>query len=99
MPNTHLEAEIAKAKKQAADRIAKLKRAAAAEQRAIDAGVIALLRERYATIYQQLADESVDALVAARAKRSNRARRKPTIQPTLIPESNDEISNTLAVSV
>lgn len=72
--NAHLEAEIARAKKQAAERISKLKREAAAEQRRIDSKVVDLLREQNGPLYDRLAAEAVDALAAARAHRSKSAR-------------------------
>ena len=75
MTMTKLEAEIAKAKKQANDRIRKLKREAAAEQRKIDERVIELLREQDPDRYGQLVAQATGILTAARAKRPNNARR------------------------
>ncbi|MCG2623005.1 DUF1664 domain-containing protein [Arthrobacter sp. I2-34] len=77
----HLDAEIAKAKKQAAQRIAKLKREAAAEQKKIDAKVIELLRQQYPDQYEGLVREAMDALAAARAKNSKGARRPAPTKP------------------
>lgn len=77
MTNTitaQLDAEIAKAKKQAAERIAKLKREAAAEQKKIDAKVIDLLRGRQPELYQGLVQEAMKALAEGRI-RSTRAGR------------------------
>lgn len=77
MTNTitaHLDAEIAKAKKQAAERIAKLKREAAAEQKKIDAKVNELLRDQQPGLYEGLVREAVEALAAARARSSKGVR-------------------------
>ena len=87
---THLEAEIAKAKKQAAERIAKLKREAAAEQKKIDAKVIELLRDRQHDLYEGLVRDAMDALAAVKAKSSKGVRRAaPTIYSEQRPASND----------
>ncbi|BCT74202.1 hypothetical protein SCMU_00440 [Sinomonas cyclohexanicum] len=78
MTNTitaNLDAEIAKAKKQAAQRIAKLKREAAAEQKKIDAKVIELLREQEPALHEALARQAVDALAAAKGKSAKSMRR------------------------
>ena len=78
MTNTitaHLDAEIAKARKQAAERIAKLKREAAAEQKKIDAKVIELLREQQPALHEGLARQAADVLATAKAKSSNGVRR------------------------
>lgn len=77
MTNTitsQLDAEIAKAKKQAADRIAKLKREAAAKQKKIDTKVIELLREQQPALYEGLARQAVDALASAKANSSKSVR-------------------------
>lgn len=72
---THLDAEIARARKVHAERIAKLKRAAAAEQRRIDEKIVRLLKEVEPEQYEQFAAQAVDALAAEKVKRSQRARR------------------------
>lgn len=72
---TQLDAEIAKARKQAADRIAKLKREAAAEQKKIDAKVIELLREQEPDLHERLTREAVNALAAAKRTGSVGVRR------------------------
>lgn len=77
MPMTNRDAEIAKTKKLANARIAKIKRAAAAEQRAIDEKVVELLREQDGFLYDRLAAEATDAFTKARELRSQRARREP----------------------
>ncbi|MGG5172433.1 hypothetical protein ACQR35_09690 [Pseudarthrobacter sp. J1738] len=74
MISTYLDAEIAKARKQASDRIAKLKRDAAAEQTKIDAKVIELLREQDTTVYERLSGEAVEILAAAKSKGSRTVR-------------------------
>lgn len=73
---THLQQEIERAKKAHAQRVARLKRAAAAEQRRIDTKVVELLRERKPDAYQRLAKEAGDALAAEKIKRSKRAKQK-----------------------
>ena len=68
MTNTitaNLDAEIAKARKQAAERIAKLKREAAAEQKKIDAKVIELLREQEPALHERLSLAAVEVLAGA----------------------------------
>jgi hypothetical protein len=84
-----LDSEIAKARKQAAARIAKLKRAAAAEQERIDSKVIGLLREQQPDLYDQLARRAAGAVETAKAARAARASRMaPTtqqIEPTPAP--------------
>jgi hypothetical protein len=72
---TQLDAEIAKARKQAAERIAKLKREAAAEQKKIDAKVIELLREQEPELHERLTSAAANALAAAKAKSSKDVRR------------------------
>lgn len=72
---TQLDAEIAKARKQAADRIAKLKRDAAAEQKKIDAKVIELLREQEPDLHERLTRAAVNALAAAKRTGSVGVRR------------------------
>jgi len=61
-------------RKRAAARIAKLRRAAAAEQRRVDAKVVDLLRETKPDLYARLAEQAVQSLAAEKAKRSNRAK-------------------------
>lgn len=77
MTNTitaNLDAEIAKARKQAAERIAKLKREAAAEQKKIDAKVIELLREQEPALHERLSRSAVEVLAAARTRNTKGAR-------------------------
>ncbi len=71
----HLDAEITRAKRAHAERITKLKRAAAAEQRRIDDRVVILLQEKDPEQYVHLAAQVVKALAAEKLERSNRARR------------------------
>jgi len=61
-------------RKRAAARIAKLRRAAAAEQRRVDAKVVDLLRETKPDLYARLAEQAVQSLAAEKAKRSKRAK-------------------------
>ena len=87
MTNTitaQLDAEIAKAKKQAAERIAKLKREAAAEQKKIDTKVIDLLRGRQPELYQGLVQEAMQALTEGRI-RSTRTRRNTATTSSSLP--------------
>ncbi|MGO1539784.1 hypothetical protein [Mycetocola reblochoni] len=67
-------------RKRAAEKIAKLKRAAAAEQRRIEERVVALLREQNADLYKKLASRARGALADEKAKRSTRA--KKSVTPT-----------------
>lgn len=93
MTNTitaNLDAEIAKARKQTAERIAKLKREAAAEQKKIDAKVIELLREQDPALHERLSRAAVEVLVAA--KRTGSARVRPSAtssssEPTTIDDA------------
>ena len=71
---TNLEELIAAERERANERIAKLKRAAAAEQRKVDARVVDLLRLTEPDLYERLAREAVDALAREKAKRSKRAK-------------------------
>lgn len=92
MTNTisaHLDAEIAKARKQASDRIAKLKREAAAEQKKVDAKVIELLRTQEPTLHERLARQAVDALATGRATNAKVVRRAAP-KATLAPMSIDD---------
>lgn len=93
MTNTitaNLDAEIAKARKQAAERIAKLKREAAAEQKKIDAKVIELLREQEPALHDRLSRSAVEVLATAKRSGSVSARRAaPTSssEPTSIDDA------------
>lgn len=90
MTNTitaNLDAEIAKARKQAAERIAKLKREAAAEQKKIDAKVIELLREQEPALHERLSRSAVEVLATARTKNTKgvgRAAPTDSSEPTSI---------------
>jgi hypothetical protein len=86
---TDLDAEIAKAKKQAAARIAKLKREAAAEQKKIDAKVIELLRTQDPDLYDTLVRSALDGLEARRAKSSDSARRSAAATGSPAPADGD----------
>lgn len=72
---SNLAAEIAKAKQQAAVKIAKLKRAAAAEQRRIDGKVVDLLRDQKLDLYERLTLAAIEALAADKATRAGRAKK------------------------
>lgn len=72
---TNLDAEITKAKKQAAEKIAKLKRAAAAEQRRIDERVLDLLRTKKPEVYEQFVHDAKAVLDMEKAQRSTRAKK------------------------
>ncbi len=71
---THLDELIAAERKKANARIAKLRRAAAIEQRKVDEKVVGLLRERHADQYGRLAAEARRALDAEKDERSKRAK-------------------------
>ena len=72
---TNLDELIEQERRRASERIAKLKRAAAAEQRRIDGKVIDLLRDQSPDLYDRLSQEEADALEAEKAKRSRRAKK------------------------
>ncbi len=78
-----------------ASRIMKLRRAAAAQQRRIDAKVIDLLRDTRSDLYSTLAAEAVEALAAEKAQRSKRAKsgasqEAPVSEPFNADEEQDE---------
>lgn len=72
---SHLDELIEQERRRASERITQLKRAAAAEQRRIDAKVIDLLREQDLDLYDRLSGEARNALAAEKAKRSSRAKK------------------------
>lgn len=72
---TNLDELIEQERRRASERITKLKRAAAAEQRRIDEKVIDLLRDQSPDLYDRLSEEAASALEAEKAKRSRRAKK------------------------
>ncbi|WP_313096459.1 hypothetical protein [Corynebacterium variabile] len=72
---TNLDELIDQERRRASERIAKLKRAAAAEQRRIDEKVIDLLRDQSPDLYDRLSEEAAGALEEEKAKRSRRAKK------------------------
>ncbi|MFA5606093.1 MAG: hypothetical protein WDA07_02710 [Leucobacter sp.] len=74
---------IATERKRAAEKIAKIKRAATAEQRRIDERVVVLLREQNADLYEKLASKARGALADEKAKRSSRAKKSVTPASTV----------------
>lgn len=76
--NNNLDELIEQERRRASERIAKLKRAAAAEQRRIDAKVIDLLRNQDPGVYDRLSGEARNALAAEKAGRSSRAKKAAT---------------------
>lgn len=72
---TNLDVLIEQERRRASGRIAKRKRAAAAEQRRIDGKVIDLLRHQNPDLYDRLSQEASEALVAEKTKRSRRAKK------------------------
>lgn len=72
---TNLDELIEQERRRASERIAKLKRAVAAEQRRIDEKVIDLLRDQSPDLYDRLSEEAADTLEAEKAKRSRRAKK------------------------
>ncbi|ROR54107.1 hypothetical protein EDD41_1293 [Luteococcus japonicus] len=72
---TNLDELIEQERRRATARIAKLKRAAAAERRRIDGKVIDLLRDQNSDLYDRLSQEASEALAAEKAKRSRRAKK------------------------
>ena len=75
---TNLDELIEQERRRASERITKLKRAVAAEQRRIDEKVIDLLRDQSPDLYDRLSEEAADALEAEKAKRSRRAKKAAT---------------------
>lgn len=73
--STNIDELIAQERRRTANRIAKLKRAAAAEQRRIDAKVVELLRDQHGDLYDRLTQLSAGYLRAERSKRAKRARK------------------------
>ncbi|GAA1488955.1 hypothetical protein [Brachybacterium sacelli] len=73
--STNIDELIAQERRRAADRIAKLKHAAAAEQRRVDARVVELLREEHSDLYERLTQLSADHLRTQRSKRAKRAKK------------------------
>lgn len=84
---TNLEELIEQERRRASERIAKLKRAAAAEQRRIEAKVIDLLRDQDHDLYDRLAGEARDALAAEKAKRSIRSRKAASRSSDVVDRS------------
>lgn len=74
-------------RKRAAEKIAKLKRAAATEQRRIDKTVVTLLREQNADLYEKLSSKARGALADEKAKRSTRAK-KSVIPTSTVPDQH-----------
>lgn len=72
---SNLDKLIEQERRRASARISRLKRAAAAEQRRVDARVIELLREQEPDLYDQLSSEAREALAEEKAKRSSRAKK------------------------
>ena len=72
---TELEKLIEAERAKAAAKIAKLKRDAEAEQRKVDAGVVALLKEQKPDLYDRLSGEVRAALATERSQRSAKAKR------------------------
>lgn len=72
---TNLDELIEAERKRAAERITKLRRAAAAEQRRIDERVVALLSEQKPDLYRRLEAEAANALAEEKAMRSSRAKK------------------------
>ena len=84
---TNLNDLIDAERKRASEKIAKLKRAAADEQRRVDERVVALLREDKLELYESLATRATDALAAEKAKRSRRAKSAASAVPAALGPS------------
>lgn len=84
---TNLDELIEQERRRASERIAKLKRAAAAEQRRIDAKVIDLLRDEKPDLYDRFSREAADVQEAERAKRSSRAKKAAPPSDSGVDES------------
>lgn len=97
---TNLDDLIDAERKRASEKIAKLKRAAADEQRRVDERVVALLREDKPELYESLATRATDALAAEKAKRSRRAKAAaspvPTVLGTSVPQASEHAREEVA---
>lgn len=71
---TNLDELIAAERAKANAKIAKLRAAAAAEQRKVDARVVVLLAEQKPDLYERLSGEARAALDAEKAERSRKAK-------------------------
>ena len=78
MTSANVDELIAAERKRAAERIAKIRRAAAAEQRKVNAKVVDLLREEHSDLYEDLTARARNALESDRAARSRRAKSSST---------------------
>lgn len=76
--NTNLEELIAAERAKANARIVKLRAAAAAEQKRLDAKVVALLKEHNPEVYAQLSAQARAALNAEKTERSRKAKETVT---------------------
>ena len=85
--STNLDELIEQERRRAANRIAKLKRAAAEEQRRVDARVIELLREEHVDLYDDLAKRSTELLAAERDKRAKRAKKAASRSSNVVDEA------------
>lgn len=81
----NLDELIEQERRRASERIAKLKRAAAAEQRRVDVRVIELLREQEPDLYDQVSSEAREALAEEKTKRSSRAKKSAEPAPEEAP--------------
>lgn len=91
-PTSSLDELIEQERRRAAERIAKLKRAAVAEQRRIDARVVELLREQKPDLYNILAREATDALASEKEKRSRRARKASSPSPDVLDGAVSQVA-------
>ncbi|XBH22251.1 hypothetical protein V5R04_03215 [Jonesiaceae bacterium BS-20] len=85
--STNFDELIVQERRRAADRIARLKRAAAEEQRRVDARVIELLREEHPDLYDGLAKEAAELLAAERDKRAKRAKKAASRSSDVVDEA------------
>lgn len=74
MTNSNLDELIKAEREKANKRIAKLRSAAATQQRKLDGKVVELLQEQKPDLYGRLADEARAALDAEKAERSRKAK-------------------------
>lgn len=80
---TNLDELIEAERKRSAGRIARLKRAADAEQNRVDARVLVLLRGQDTELYARLAGEARAALADEKAQRSRRAKKPGSLALTV----------------
>lgn len=89
---THLDELIKAEREKANKRIAKLRSAAATQQRKLDGKVVELLQKQKPDLYGRLADEARAALDAEKAERSRKAKASG-VTGTEEPRARDAVAD------